>query len=50
MSTSERTRRLAADSEFTFGTVIQRTMDAPLEARMHYGHPDILDCGYRKLR
>merc|ERR1719503_323335 len=30
---------LAAQSEFTFGTVIQRTMDWPLEARFHYGHP-----------
>jgi len=35
--------RLAADSEFAFGTVIQRTMDRPLEARLHYGHPDIMD-------
>lgn len=35
--------RLAADSEFTFGTVIQRTMDWPLDARLHYGHPDMMD-------
>jgi len=35
--------RLAADSEFAFGTIIQRTMDWPLEARLHYGHPDMLD-------
>jgi len=35
--------RLAADSEFAFGTVIQRTMDWPLQARLHYGHPDMMD-------
>jgi len=34
--------RLAADSEFAFGTVIQRTMDWPLRARLHYGHPDMM--------
>lgn len=35
--------RIAADSEFAFGTVIQRTMDTPLQARLHYGHPDMMD-------
>jgi 1,3-beta-glucan synthase len=35
--------RLAADNEFAFGTVTQRTMDWPLEARLHYGHPDMMD-------
>eukprot|EP00931_Biecheleriopsis_adriatica_P050069 TRINITY_DN28982_c0_g2_i1.p1 TRINITY_DN28982_c0_g2~~TRINITY_DN28982_c0_g2_i1.p1 ORF type:complete len:1548 (-),score=291.77 TRINITY_DN28982_c0_g2_i1:29-4672(-) len=35
--------RLAADSEFTFGTMIQRTLDWPLNARLHYGHPDLMD-------
>eukprot|EP00928_Gymnodinium_smaydae_P017162 TRINITY_DN16559_c0_g1_i1.p1 TRINITY_DN16559_c0_g1~~TRINITY_DN16559_c0_g1_i1.p1 ORF type:complete len:1557 (+),score=196.35 TRINITY_DN16559_c0_g1_i1:34-4671(+) len=35
--------KLAADSEFAFGTVIQRTLDRPLGARLHYGHPDMLD-------
>mmetsp|Transcript_102536 Transcript_102536/g.258317 ORF Transcript_102536/g.258317 Transcript_102536/m.258317 type:complete len:1585 (-) Transcript_102536:49-4803(-) len=35
--------RLAADSEFAFGTLIQRTMDWPLDARLHYGHPDMMD-------
>merc|ERR1719230_1457895 len=35
--------RLAAESEFTFGTIVQRTMDRPLEARLHYGHPDVMD-------
>eukprot|EP00930_Biecheleria_cincta_P015653 TRINITY_DN12986_c0_g2_i1.p1 TRINITY_DN12986_c0_g2~~TRINITY_DN12986_c0_g2_i1.p1 ORF type:complete len:1556 (-),score=205.11 TRINITY_DN12986_c0_g2_i1:228-4286(-) len=35
--------RIAADSEFTFGTMIQRTLDWPLNARLHYGHPDLMD-------
>lgn len=35
--------RLAADSEFTFGTMIQRTLDWPLNSRFHYGHPDLID-------
>ncbi|CAK9088745.1 unnamed protein product [Durusdinium trenchii] len=35
--------RLAADSEFTFGTMIQRTLDWPLNSRFHYGHPDLMD-------
>jgi len=35
--------RLAADSEYSFGTIIQRTMDWPLQARLHYGHPDMMD-------
>eukprot|EP00405_Crypthecodinium_cohnii_P007093 CAMPEP_0206420490 /NCGR_PEP_ID=MMETSP0324_2-20121206/873_1 /ASSEMBLY_ACC=CAM_ASM_000836 /TAXON_ID=2866 /ORGANISM="Crypthecodinium cohnii, Strain Seligo" /LENGTH=1614 /DNA_ID=CAMNT_0053884383 /DNA_START=33 /DNA_END=4877 /DNA_ORIENTATION=- len=35
--------RLAADSEFAFGTMLQRTMDWPLQARLHYGHPDMMD-------
>lgn len=35
--------RLAADNEFAFGTVVQRTMDWPMGCRMHYGHPDIMD-------
>ncbi|CAJ1402016.1 unnamed protein product [Effrenium voratum] len=35
--------RIAADSEFTFGTMIQRTLDWPLAARFHYGHPDLMD-------
>jgi len=33
----------AADNEFAFGTVVQRTMDWPLQARLHYGHPDMMD-------
>jgi len=33
----------AADNEFAFGTVVQRTMDSPLKARLHYGHPDMMD-------
>lgn len=35
--------RIAADSEFTFGTMIQRTLDWPLNSRFHYGHPDLMD-------
>eukprot|EP00930_Biecheleria_cincta_P028708 TRINITY_DN20020_c0_g1_i1.p1 TRINITY_DN20020_c0_g1~~TRINITY_DN20020_c0_g1_i1.p1 ORF type:complete len:1709 (+),score=246.49 TRINITY_DN20020_c0_g1_i1:135-5261(+) len=35
--------RIAADNEFAFGTVVQRTMDWPMGCRMHYGHPDIMD-------
>jgi len=35
--------KVAADLEFAFGTMIQRTMDWPLEARLHYGHPDMMD-------
>eukprot|EP00927_Polykrikos_kofoidii_P034856 TRINITY_DN2947_c0_g5_i1.p1 TRINITY_DN2947_c0_g5~~TRINITY_DN2947_c0_g5_i1.p1 ORF type:complete len:1590 (-),score=233.54 TRINITY_DN2947_c0_g5_i1:233-5002(-) len=35
--------RTAAESEFAFGTIVQRTMDLPLKARLHYGHPDMLD-------
>jgi hypothetical protein len=33
----------AADSEFVFGTMIQRFMAWPLEVRLHYGHPDVWD-------
>jgi 1,3-beta-glucan synthase len=33
----------AASSEFTFGTIIQRTLDRPLAARLYYGHPDIME-------
>jgi len=35
--------KVAADLEFAFGTIVQRTMDWPLEARLHYGHPDMMD-------
>merc|ERR1719433_964688 len=35
--------KVAADLEFAFGTVVQRTMDWPMEARLHYGHPDMMD-------
>eukprot|EP00929_Paragymnodinium_shiwhaense_P061983 TRINITY_DN30951_c0_g1_i1.p1 TRINITY_DN30951_c0_g1~~TRINITY_DN30951_c0_g1_i1.p1 ORF type:complete len:1604 (-),score=362.26 TRINITY_DN30951_c0_g1_i1:181-4992(-) len=35
--------KMAADSEFAFGTVVQRTMDWPMESRLHYGHPDMMD-------
>eukprot|EP00746_Dinoflagellata_sp_MGD_P059222 gnl/MRDRNA2_/MRDRNA2_25290_c0_seq1.p1 gnl/MRDRNA2_/MRDRNA2_25290_c0~~gnl/MRDRNA2_/MRDRNA2_25290_c0_seq1.p1 ORF type:complete len:1035 (+),score=149.27 gnl/MRDRNA2_/MRDRNA2_25290_c0_seq1:128-3106(+) len=34
---------VAAQSEFVFGTVTQRTMARALDCRLHYGHPDILD-------
>jgi hypothetical protein len=30
-------------SEFTFATLIQRTLGSPFDVRMHYGHPDIFD-------
>lgn len=33
----------AAAAELTFGTLVQRTMTNPLNVRMHYGHPDMLD-------
>jgi hypothetical protein len=30
-------------AEFTFATLIQRTLGSPFDVRMHYGHPDIFD-------
>jgi callose synthase len=33
----------AALTEFTFTTLIQRTLASPFDVRMHYGHPDIFD-------
>jgi callose synthase len=33
----------AALTEFTFATLIQRTLGSPFDVRMHYGHPDVFD-------
>jgi hypothetical protein len=33
---------IMADSEWTFGTLVQRLLDF-LNVRMHYGHPDFMD-------
>jgi len=33
--------RSGALNEFTFGTIIQRELHVTLNARLHYGHPDI---------
>jgi len=33
----------AATSELVFGTMTQRVLTKPLRARMHYGHPDVMD-------
>jgi hypothetical protein len=33
----------SALTEFTFATLIQRTLGSPFDVRMHYGHPDIFD-------
>lgn len=32
-----------ASSELVFGTLTQRTMSYPLQSRLHYGHPDMMD-------
>ena len=32
-----------AVQERYFGTFFQRILAAPLDVRMHYGHPDLLD-------
>lgn len=33
----------AALTEFTFATLIQRTLASPFDIRLHYGHPDVFD-------
>jgi hypothetical protein len=33
----------AATHESVFGTIVQRTLYRPLDARLHYGHPDFID-------
>lgn len=33
----------AACAEYTFGTMVQRTMASPAHVRLHYGHPDIFN-------
>eukprot|EP01052_Picozoa_sp_SAG31_P002274 SAG31_NODE_79_length_27235_cov_6.268868_3_plen_2702_part_00 len=33
----------AASSELVFGSLFQRALTNPLGARMHYGHPDVMD-------
>lgn len=33
----------AACAEYTFGTLVQRTMASPANVRLHYGHPDIFN-------
>ena len=33
----------SALTEFTFATLIQRSLGSPFDVRMHYGHPDIFD-------
>eukprot|EP01045_Picozoa_sp_COSAG04_P014105 COSAG04_NODE_1039_length_8605_cov_15.578650_1_plen_112_part_10 len=33
----------AALTEFTFATLIQRSLASPFDVRMHYGHPDLFD-------
>ena len=33
----------AATHEQIFGSIVQRTLYRPLDARMHYGHPDFID-------
>jgi callose synthase len=35
------TAEFAALTEFTFATLIQRTLGSPFDVRMHYGHPDV---------
>eukprot|EP01045_Picozoa_sp_COSAG04_P007403 COSAG04_NODE_386_length_15303_cov_3.425151_7_plen_1858_part_00 len=37
------TAEFAALTEFTFATLIQRTLGTPFDVRMHYGHPDVFD-------
>lgn len=32
-----------SNAETTFGTIFQRTLANPLNARLHYGHPDFFD-------
>eukprot|EP01043_Picozoa_sp_COSAG02_P033361 COSAG02_NODE_2272_length_9263_cov_212.913902_4_plen_1294_part_00 len=33
----------SALTEFTFATLIQRSLASPFDVRMHYGHPDLFD-------
>merc|ERR1712137_586078 len=35
--------KIMADAEWTFGTLVQRLLGF-LNVRMHYGHPDFMDC------
>ena len=38
--------RSGALNEHVFGTIIQRQLQKTLDARLHYGHPDIFDFGF----
>jgi len=40
---------IMADSEWTFGTLVQRLLGF-LNVRMHYGHPDFMDCFWASNR
>merc|ERR1719245_1107839 len=40
---------IMADSEWTFGTLVQRLLGF-LDVRMHYGHPDFMDCFWASNR
>ncbi|CAK0855908.1 unnamed protein product [Prorocentrum cordatum] len=40
---------IMADAEWTFGTLVQRLLGF-LNVRMHYGHPDFMDCFWASNR